>query len=107
MLLVELWLSFLYGVYNGAMVVHLTEIMPPVVKSAGFSMAYSLATTLGGFTPFICTYLIKVTDNKAMPGLWLSVAALVGLAAVLLERRYSAEPEPIASSGLVGQPVSL
>ena len=28
MLAVELWLSFLYGCYNGAMVVYLTEIMP-------------------------------------------------------------------------------
>ncbi len=28
MLMVELWLSFLYGSYNGAMVVTLTEIMP-------------------------------------------------------------------------------
>ena len=106
LLLAELWLSFIYGVYNGAMVVHLTEIMPPVVKSAGFSMAYSLATTLGGFTPFICTYLIKITDNKAMPGLWLSFAALVGLAAVLLERRYATRADPLRS-GLMSQPASL
>ena len=82
---VELWLSFLYGVYNGAMVVHLTEIMPPAVKGSGFSMAYSLATTLGGFTPFIATALIQATGNKAMPGVWLSAAAAVGLAAVLIE----------------------
>ena len=93
LMLVELWLSFLYGVYNGAMVVHLTEIMPPVVKSSGFSMAYSLATTLGGFTPLVCTYLIKVTDNRAMPGLWLSAAAVIGLAAVLIERSLAAQAE--------------
>ena len=103
MLAVELWLSFLYANYNGAMVVFLTEIMPPVVKSAGFSMAYSLATTLGGFTPFICTYLIRVTDNKAMPGLWLTVAALVGLLAVLLERRYAPQAERL-DTALVGRP---
>ena len=85
LLVVELWLSFIYGVYNGAMVVHLTEIMPASVKGTGFSMAYSLATAFGGFTPFIATYLIQVTGNKAMPGVWLSVAAIVGLVAVLLE----------------------
>ena len=87
LLAVELWLSFIYGVYNGAMVVHLTEIMPASVKGTGFSMAYSLATALGGFTPFIATYLIAATGNKAMPGVWLSAAAAIGLAAVLLEGR--------------------
>ena len=100
LLAVELWLSFIYGVYNGAMVVHLTEIMPASVKGTGFSMAYSLATAFGGFTPFIATYLIRVTGNKAMPGVWLSVAAIVGLAALLLEGVVSARrraPETLQS----------
>jgi MHS family citrate/tricarballylate:H+ symporter-like MFS transporter len=44
MLMVELWLSFLYASYNGAMVVALTEVMPADVRTAGFSLAYSLAT---------------------------------------------------------------
>ena len=43
MLGVELWLSFLYGSYNGAMVVALTEIVPAHVRASGFSLAYSLA----------------------------------------------------------------
>jgi MHS family citrate/tricarballylate:H+ symporter-like MFS transporter len=46
MLFVLLWLSFLYGSYNGAMVVALTEIVPAEVRTAGFSLAYSLATAL-------------------------------------------------------------
>jgi len=84
LLTVELWLSFLYGSYNGAMVVYLTEIMPVKVRTAGFSFAYSLATaTFGGFTPTIATYLIHISDNKAMPGVWLSFAAACGLAATL------------------------
>jgi len=87
LLLVELWLSFIYGCYNGAMVVYLTEIMPVEVKTAGFSLAYSLATAFfGGFTPAISTYLIHVTNNRAVPGLWLSFAAATGLAAVLLRK---------------------
>ena len=86
LLLAELWLSFLYSGYNGAMVVHLTEIMPSSVRSSGFSLAYSIATMLGGFTPAICTWLIAETGNKAMPGLWMAVAAAIGLAATLLGR---------------------
>jgi MHS family citrate/tricarballylate:H+ symporter-like MFS transporter len=84
MLLVELWLSFLYASYNGAMVVALTEVMPVDVRTAGFSLAYSLATAIfGGFTPAVATGLIHVTGDKAAPGFWMSFAALCGLAATL------------------------
>ncbi|MBP0491564.1 MFS transporter [Roseomonas sp. SG15] len=94
LLVALLWLSFIYGLYNGAMVVYLTEIMPVEVRTAGFSLAYSLATAIfGGFTPLICTWLIHVTDNRAMPGLWLSFAALLGLVATLLVRRRAVEAE--------------
>ena len=83
----ELWFSFLYGCYNGALVVHLTEMMPARVKTAGFSLAYSLATAIfGGFTPAICTYLIHRTGNRAMPGIWLSLAAACALFAALTAR---------------------
>jgi len=90
LLTVELWLSFIYGSYNGAMVVFLTEIMPVSVRTSGFALAYSLATAIfGGFTPAISTYLIHVTGNRAVPGLWLSVAAACGLVASLW-----AKPQP-------------
>jgi hypothetical protein len=66
------------------MVVALTEIMPVAVRTSGFSLAYSLATALmGGFTPAISTYLIHITGNRAMPGLWMSFAAVLGLIAAL------------------------
>ncbi len=92
MLVVELWLSFLYGSYNGAMVVALTEVVPVEVRTAGFSLAYSLATALfGGFTPAVATGLIHVLNNKAAPGFWMSFAALCGLLATLyLYRRGAA-----------------
>jgi MFS family permease len=95
LLLVELWLSFLYGSYNGAMVVFLTEIMPAPVRTTGFALAYSLATAIfGGFTPAICTWLIHATGNAAMPGAWVCVAAAIGLLAALLVR-------PAAESAVV------
>ena len=84
MLLVELWLSFIYASYNGAMVAALTEVMPVAVRTAGFSLAYSLATTLGGSTPLIATSLIHATDDKAAPGWWMMFAALCGLVATLI-----------------------
>ncbi len=85
MLEVELVLSALYGLYNGAMVVGLTEVMPVEVRVVGFSLAYSLATALfGGLTPVISTYLIYRLDDKAAPGIWLTIAAVCGLAATLV-----------------------
>jgi hypothetical protein len=42
-------------------------------------VAYSLATTIGGSTPVIVTYLIHSTGNRAMPGAWLSIAAAIAL----------------------------
>jgi MHS family citrate/tricarballylate:H+ symporter-like MFS transporter len=82
---VELWFSCIFGCYNGAMVPFLTEIMPPEIRTAGFALAFSLATAIfGGFTPAICTYLIQLTGNRAMPGLWLSMAALCGLGATMM-----------------------
>ncbi|MDT3599021.1 MFS transporter [Cronobacter malonaticus] len=90
MLGVLLWLSFLYGLYNGAMIPALTEIMPAEVRVAGFSLAYSLATAIfGSFTPVISTALIEYTGDKASPGYWMSFAALCALLATLYLYRRS------------------
>nr|WP_085982582.1 MFS transporter [Pantoea agglomerans] len=84
MLGVLLWLSMIYGLYNGAMIPALTEIMPAEVRVAGFSLAYSLATALfGGFTPVMSTGLIEMTGDKASPGYWMSFAAVCALGATL------------------------
>ena len=83
LVVVELWLSALYASYNSAMVVFLTEIVPEEVKASGFSLAYSVATAVGGFTPFIVTWLIARTHNLAMPGAWLTAAAAISLCATL------------------------
>ena len=104
LLAVELWLSFIYGSYNGAMVVALTEIMPVEVRTSGFALAYSLATAIfGGFTPALSSYLIHVSGNRAIPGLWLSFAAACGLVATLFAKPQnsivSSEPTLVANPG--------
>jgi MFS family permease len=103
---VELWLSFIYGSYNGAMVVFLTEIMPTEVRTSGFALAYSLATAIfGGFTPALSTYLIHISGNRAIPGLWLSFAAACGLVATLFAKAQNTvtdTEQPVASCGVLG-----
>ncbi len=67
------------------MVVYMVEAMPAEARTASFSLAFTLATAVfGGFTPAICTYLIHLSGNRAMPGVWLSACAACGLVAVLL-----------------------
>jgi len=64
------------------------------MRTTGFALSYSLATAIfGGFTPAISTYLIHVTGNRAVPGVWLSLAASCGLAASLLARPHQAPAE--------------
>ncbi len=90
--------SSYFGLYNGAMIPLLAEIMPPQVRTAGFSLAFSLATALfGGFTPLVSTALIETTHDRASPALWLTFAAVVSLAAVLFSRKF-AQPAPIADA---------
>ncbi|WLI87586.1 MFS transporter [Massilia sp. R2A-15] len=100
MLAVELWLSFLYASYNGAMVVALTEVMPVEVRTVGFSLAYSLATAIfGGFTPAIATALIGASGDKGAPGLWMTFAAVCSVIATLVlyrkrDARLASEAAP-------------
>ncbi|WP_267354261.1 MULTISPECIES: MFS transporter [unclassified Methylobacterium] len=90
--------SSYFGLYNGAMIPTLSEIMPARVRTAGFSLAFSLATALfGGLTPLVSTALIQQTGNRAAPALWLTFAAVVSLSAVILSRRTVTAPEGAAA----------
>ncbi|WP_370599440.1 MFS transporter [Pseudomonas nitroreducens] len=96
MLQVLLWLSFIYGLYNGAMIPALAEIMPVEVRVAGFSLAYSLATAVfGGFTPAISTWLIHLSGDKGAPGYWMTFAAICALCSTLVLYRGSSSRTPI------------
>lgn len=85
LLAVLMYFSFFFGMYNGAMVAALTEVMPQQVRVVGFSLAFSLATAVfGGFTPAMSTYLVQLTGDKASPAYWLMFAAVCGLSATLV-----------------------
>jgi MHS family citrate/tricarballylate:H+ symporter-like MFS transporter len=82
------------------MVVALTEIVPVQVRTAGFSLAYALATALfGGFTPLISTSLIKATGDRAAPGIWMAFAGACGLVATIIIYRNSAVQIRAAQEG--------
>jgi MFS family permease len=102
LLLVEVGFAFLYASYQAALVVTLTEIIPANVRGTGFSLAYSLSQAVfGGFTPAICTALIHMTSNKAMPGGWLALGALFALLATLVIVRGNRQPVDEMSAPVV------
>lgn len=93
LLAVVLWFSAIFGLYNGAMIPLLAEIMPPKVRTTGFALAFVTATAIfGGFTPAVNTQLIELTGNLAAPALWVSFAAAISLTGALLSRRLSTSP---------------
>jgi MFS family permease len=84
LMIVELGFAVLYSGWQASLVVALTEMIPPNVRGTGFSLAYSLSVAIfGGFTPFMCTAMIHATGNKAIPGAWLAIAAVVAFLAAL------------------------
>jgi MHS family citrate/tricarballylate:H+ symporter-like MFS transporter len=85
------------------MIPFVIEFLPQRIRTAGFSLSFSLATTLfGGFTPAIATYLIQVTGNRAAPTLWLSFGAAISLVAALAAGHYVNRGK--GGAGAVGLP---
>ncbi|MBR0691953.1 MFS transporter [Bradyrhizobium lablabi] len=84
LLTVEMMFSFYFGVYSGAMLGCLVEIVPAHVRTTCFSLAFALAAGLfGTFTPFVSTWLIDRTGDKASPCYWLMFGAALGIIATL------------------------
>lgn len=89
-IIIFLWFSFMYAGFNSTLLVTLIEIIPNQVKATGFSIAYSISVTLGGFTPSISIFLINYTNNKASPGIFITIVSLITLlATIFILPKYS------------------
>ncbi len=98
LLIAELFICVVYAGYNGALMVNLTEIVPPAIRGIGFSLSYALSQAIfGGFTPVISTILVHKTGNNSSPALWLSFAAFCSLIATLYQIYRQKRPnQPMA-----------
>lgn len=95
----ELWLSFLYAMWNGTMISALADYVPRHIKALCFSFAYSVSVAIfGGLTPVISSLLIRWSNNNAIPGIWLSLIAACSLISVLVA--YKGKSSLRASSHL-------
>jgi MHS family proline/betaine transporter-like MFS transporter len=87
------------GALAGPMPAFMTEIFAVGVRSTGASLMYNFAVMLfGGLAPFINTWLVQTTGNKAAPVYYILFAAAVGLAGLSVYRR------PTSQAGTVPQP---
>jgi MFS transporter, MHS family, citrate/tricarballylate:H+ symporter len=85
LIVVQMMFSFYFGVYSGAMLGCLVEIVPAHVRTTCFSIAFALAAGIfGTSTPFVATKLIDMTgQDKASPAFWLMFGAALSIIATL------------------------
>lgn len=75
------------AVATTAAMVSITEGFPPRVRSAALSVVYAVAISIfGGTTQFVVAWLTKLTANPLAPAWYMTVAAVLGLAAMLTAR---------------------
>ena len=68
---------------DGTLATFLAESFPTNVRYSGFALSFNGANALlGGPTPFIVTWLIKVTGSPLAPAVYLTVVALIAMVAI-------------------------
>jgi MHS family proline/betaine transporter-like MFS transporter len=82
--LVSLLAGVLYGLYNGVAPAALSELFPTNVRYTALSVGYNSAVMVfGGFAPFTCTYLIRMTGRPEAPSIYVVGCAFISLFVLL------------------------
>ena len=72
---------------DGTLATFLAESFPTNVRYSGFALSFNGANALlGGTTPFLVTWLIKVTGSPLAPAVYLTVIALIAMVAIFQSR---------------------
>ena len=72
---------------DGTLATFLAESFPTNVRYSGFALSFNGANALlGGTTPFIVTWLIKVTGSPLAPAGYLTAISLIAMVAILMSR---------------------
>jgi MHS family proline/betaine transporter-like MFS transporter len=95
-------LGLLLVMLLGTMSATLPALFDTDVRYGGFSIGYNLSTSIfGGTAPLILTALVESTGNNAMPGLYLVVASVISMAAVIAVTESARKPLPGASASVL------
>lgn len=88
-------LGLLLVLLLGTMSATLPALFDTDVRYGGFSIGYNISTSIfGGTAPAILTFLVTSTGNNAFPGVYVAVAAVISLGAVLALRESAGKPLP-------------
>ncbi|EGF53492.1 metabolite MFS transporter, MHS family [Actinomyces sp. oral taxon 170 str. F0386] len=72
---------------DGTLATFLAESFPTNVRYSGFALSFNGANALlGGTTPFVLTWLIKVSGSSLAPAVYLTVIALIAMVAIFRSR---------------------
>lgn len=72
------------AMFNGPGPAALSELFPTRIRYTGLSIGYNISAALsGGFSPFVATYLIKVTGQTVAPAYFVVVCAVLTLATLI------------------------
>ncbi|ALK34063.1 MFS transporter [Burkholderia plantarii] len=80
----QLLMNAVFAMYSGAGPAALAEMFPTRVRSTGVAFGGALATILGGFSPFLTTWMIASTGASANAGWLLAGSALFTLPALVV-----------------------
>ncbi|WP_246632041.1 MFS transporter [Pseudonocardia nigra] len=95
-------LGLLLVMLLGTMSATLPALFDTDVRYGGFSIGYNLSTSIfGGTAPLILTALVDSTGNNTMPGIYLAVASLISLVAVIKVAESARRPLPKASASVL------
>lgn len=82
--LVQSGFALLIAIYTGPAISIFAEAFPTRVRSTAVATAYNVTITLvGGFAPFVVTWLIAATATQLAPAFYVIAAAVVSLFALL------------------------
>lgn len=81
------WLSLIFNIAGGPLIVVLAEQLPKSVRAGGISMIYAFAIAIfGGSTQFTMQKLLNWTHDPLVPAYYWTVAGAIGLTAMLFIR---------------------
>lgn len=92
-LLGQALICILLAMYLGPLPTILAETIPTNIRYTGLSIAYNTALALfGGTTPLLVTYFIEQTNVLTIPGILLTLSAVISLGAILSCRETAFKP---------------
>lgn len=93
---VELLFALLMAATLGPVSTTLAELFPTHLRSTGLSITYNLAASvLGGFTPFLLTWLVAKTGDPLMPAHYLVGFLILGAISLRFYKESNANLLPV------------